>query len=98
MPTPTVPSVRVSVASGFLAWAMARPASRDVRLTTAANPYVIDADAGNQYTSWLSTDLRVFKVDDDEVFFGKSVSQFYPPGTTPPIPPATASAAATSPW
>lgn len=70
--------------------------SAPLELTTAANPYVIDADAGNQYTSWLSTDLRVFKVDDDEVFFGKSVSQFYPPGTTPPIPPATASAAATA--
>lgn len=27
-------------------------------LTLAANPYVIDADGGNQYTTWLSTDLR----------------------------------------
>jgi hypothetical protein len=70
-------------------------ASAPLELTTAANPYVIDADAGNQYTSWLSTDLRTFTVDDDQVFFGKKVSDFYPPGTTPPISAAAASAAAT---
>ena len=70
--------------------------SAPLELTTAANPYLIDADAGNQYTSWLSTDLRVFKVDDDEVFFGKSVSQFYPPGATSPPSPADAATAATA--
>jgi hypothetical protein len=70
-------------------------ASAPLELTTAANPYVIDADAGNQYTSWLSTDLRTFTVDDDQTFFGKKVSDFYPPGTTPPISAAAASTAAT---
>lgn len=70
--------------------------SAPLELTTAANPYVVDADPGNQYTSWLSTDLRVFKVDDDEVFFGKSVSQFYPSGTTSPPSPTDAAAAATA--
>ena len=68
--------------------------SAPLELTTAANPYVINDDAGNQYTSWLSTDLRVFKVDDDEPFFGKSVSQFYPPGTSSPPSPAEAATAA----
>jgi hypothetical protein len=68
--------------------------SAPLELTTAANPYVINADAGNQYTSWLSTDLRVFTVDDDKTFFGKKVSDFYPPGTTSPISPAAASSGA----
>lgn len=70
--------------------------SAPLELTTAANPYLVDADPGNQYTSWLSTDLRVFKVDDDEVFFGKSVSQFYPSGATSPPSPADAATAATA--
>jgi hypothetical protein len=73
-------------------------ASAPLELTTAANPFVRDADAGNQYTSWLSTDLRVFRVDDDEVLFGKSVSDFYPPGAVAasyPVSAAAASAAAT---
>lgn len=68
-------------------------------LTLAANPYVIDADAGNQHTSWLSTDLRVFSVDDDTTFFGRSVAQFYPPGAVAnsyPVSAAAASAAATA--
>jgi len=68
-------------------------------LTTAANPYVTDADAGNQYTTWLSTDLRVFSVDDDTPKFGKTVSQFYPPGAVAaqyPVTAAAASAAATA--
>jgi hypothetical protein len=68
-------------------------------LTTAANPYVTDADAGNQYTSWLSTDLRVFSVDDDAPFFGYTVAQFYPPGAVAasyPVSAAAASTAATS--
>jgi hypothetical protein len=64
-------------------------------LTTAANPYVTDEDAGNDYTSWLSTDLRVFKVDDDEPFFGAQVSDYYPPGQTGPVSAAAASKAAT---
>jgi hypothetical protein len=71
-------------------------ASAPLELTTAANPYVIDADAGNQYTSWLSTDLRVFKVDDDELFFGKRVSDFYPPGATGISYPVSAAAASTA--
>jgi hypothetical protein len=68
-------------------------------LTTAANPYVLDADAGNQYTTWLSTDLRVFSVDDDTLMFGKRVSDFYPPGAVAaqyPVTAAAASAAATA--
>ena len=68
-------------------------------LTLAANPYVIDADAGNQYTTWLSTDLRVFSVDDDTTFFGKTVAQFYPSGAVAaqyPVTAAAASAAATA--
>jgi hypothetical protein len=68
-------------------------------LTTAANPYVTDADAGNEYTSWLSTDLRVFSVDDDTPMFGKTVSDFYPPGAVAaqyPVTAAAASAAATA--
>jgi hypothetical protein len=68
-------------------------------LTLAANPYVTDADAGNQYTSWLSTDLRVFSVDDDTPFFGKTVAQFYPPGAVAasyPVSAAAASSAATA--
>jgi hypothetical protein len=67
-------------------------------LTTAANPYVIDADQGNDYTSWISTDLRTFSIDDDTVFFGKSVADFYPPGSTTsyPVSSAAASAAATA--
>jgi len=68
-------------------------------LTTAANPYVTDADAGNQYTSWLSTDLRVFSVDDDKPMFGKRVSDFYPAGAVAaqyPVTAAAASAAATA--
>ena len=68
-------------------------------LTTAANPYVIDADAGNQYTTWLSTDLRVFSVDDDTPMFGKKVSDFYPPGAVAaqyPVTAVAASAAATA--
>jgi hypothetical protein len=65
-------------------------------LTTAANPYVIDADAGNQYTSWLSTDLRVFSVDDDKSFFGKKVSDFYPAGATSASYPVSAAAASTA--
>ena len=56
--------------------------SAPLELTTAANPYVVNADPGNQYTTWLSTDLRVFKVDDDELFFGKKVSDFYGPGVS----------------
>lgn len=71
-------------------------ASAPLELTTAANPYVIDADAGNQYTSWLSTDLRVFKVDDDELFFGKRVSDFYPAGAVAAQYPVTAAAASTA--
>jgi hypothetical protein len=62
-------------------------------LTLAANPYVIDADGGNQYTTWLSTDLRTFTVDDDMTFFGKSVSDFYPPGAVAAQYPVTAAAA-----
>jgi hypothetical protein len=65
-------------------------------LTTAANPYVTDADAGNQYTSWLSTDLRVFSVDDDTSFFGKTVGQFYPPGAVAASYPVSAAAASTA--
>jgi hypothetical protein len=60
---------------------------------------VIDADAGNQYTTWLSTDLRVFSVDDDTLMFGKKVSDFYPPGAVAeqyPVTAAAASAAATA--
>lgn len=71
-------------------------AAAPLELTTAANPYVIDADAGNQYTSWLSTDLRVFEVDDDELFFGKRVSDFYPPGATGISYPVSAAAASTA--
>ena len=70
--------------------------SAPLELTTAANPYVVDADAGNQYTTWLSTDLRVFTVDDDETFFGKSVSDFYPPGAVAAQYPVTAAAASTA--
>ena len=71
--------------------------SAQLDLTTAANPYVTDVDAGNDYTSWLSTDLRVFKVDDDQPFFGDQVSHHYPPGQTGslPVSAAAASAAAT---
>ena len=65
-------------------------------LTLAANPYVTDADAGNQYTSWLSTDLRVFSVDDDTPFFGKTVAQFYPPGAVAASYPVSAAAASTA--
>jgi hypothetical protein len=65
-------------------------------LTTAANPYVTDADAGNQYTSWLSTDLRVFSVDDDKPFFGNTVAQFYPPGAVAASYPVSAPAASTA--
>jgi hypothetical protein len=68
-------------------------------LTTAANPYVTDADAGNNYTSWLSTDLRVFSVDDDKPFFGATVAQFYPSGAVAasyPVSAAAASSAATA--
>ena len=71
-------------------------ASAPLELTTAANPYVINADAGNQYTSWLSTDLRVFAVDDDELFFGKRVSDFYPAGATGISYPVSAAAASTA--
>lgn len=71
-------------------------ASAPLVLTTAANPYVTDSDKGNNYTTWLSTDLRVFSVDDDKKFFDKTVSDFYPPGTTNPPSPAQASAAATA--
>ncbi|HEV8037736.1 MAG TPA: hypothetical protein VGP62_02660 [Bryobacteraceae bacterium] len=71
-------------------------ASAPLVLTKAANPYVTDSDAGNNYTSWLSTDLRVFSVDDDKKFFDKKVSDFYPPGTSNPPTPAQASAAATA--
>jgi hypothetical protein len=67
-----------------------------LELTTAADPYVIDADANNQYTSWLSTDLRVFKVDDDELFFGKRVSDFYPAGAVAAQYPVTTAAASTA--
>jgi hypothetical protein len=70
-------------------------ASAPIELTTAANPYVTNNDVGNNYTSWLSTDLRVFRVDDDKSFFGKKVSDFYPPGTSSMPSPAQASAAAT---
>ena len=65
-------------------------------LTTEANPYVIDADAGNQYTTWLSTDLRVFTVDDDTPMFGSRVSDFYPPGAVGTQYPVTAAAASTA--
>jgi len=74
-------------------------ASAQLDLITAANPYVTNPDAGNDYTSWLSTDLRVFRVDDDEKFFGAHVKDFYPPGATGvsyPVKPAAASAAATA--
>ncbi len=54
---------------------------------------MIDADAGNQYTTWLSTDLRVFSVDDDTPMFGKTVSDFYPPGAVAAQYPVTATAA-----
>lgn len=70
-------------------------AAAKLELTTAANPYVTDEDAGNNYTSWLSTDLRVFKVDDTELFFGAHVSDYYPPGQTGPVSAAAASKAAT---
>jgi hypothetical protein len=72
-------------------------ASSQLDLTTAANPYVDHVDAGNDYTPWLSTDLRVFKVDDDQLFFGDKVSNHYPAGETgtPPVSAAAASAAAT---
>jgi hypothetical protein len=72
-------------------------ATAPIVLTTAANPFVIDADAGNQYTFWLSTDLRVFTVDDNTPFFGRKVSDYYPPGSTStyPVSAAAASTAAT---
>lgn len=71
-------------------------ASAPLVLTLAANPYVMDADAGNQYTSWLSTDLRVFAVDDNQTFFGKKVSDFYPAGAVAAQYPVTAAAASTA--
>ena len=77
---------------------MYAPATK-LELTTAANPYLTNADAGNDYTSWLSTDLRVFTVDDNESFFGARVQDFYPPGATGisyPVQPADASKAATT--
>lgn len=71
--------------------------SAPVVLTKAANPYVTDADAGNKYTTWISTDLRTFSVDDDTTFFGHRVADFYPAGaTTYPVSAADASAAATA--
>ncbi len=73
-------------------------ASAQLELTTSANPYVNHVDAGNDYTPWLSTDLRVFSVDDDKQFFGKSVSDFYPSGATAvyPVSAQNASKAATA--
>lgn len=73
--------------------------SAKLELTTAANPYVTDADTGNDYTSWLSTDLRVFALDDNETFFGARVEDFYPAGATGisyPVQAADASKAATA--
>jgi len=73
-------------------------AAAKLELVTSANPYVTNPDAGNAYTPWLSTDLRVFHVDDDETFFGTKVSDFYPAGSTSqyPVSAAAASAAATA--
>ncbi len=71
--------------------------SAQLELTTAANPYVTDADAGNNYTSWISTDLRTFSLDHDTTFFGHRVQDFYPPGTSAfPASAAAASQAATA--
>jgi hypothetical protein len=73
--------------------------SAPLELTTAANPYVTDADQGNNYTTWISTDLRTFSVDDDTTFFGHRVADFYPPGAVTssyPVSPAAASSAATA--
>ncbi len=71
-------------------------ASAPLTLTKAANPYVINEDSGNQYTFWLSSDLRTFTVDDDTTFFGKKVSDFYPPGAVAAQYPVTAQAASTA--
>lgn len=68
-------------------------ASAPLELTKAANPFVVDADAGNQFTSWLSTDLRVFTVDDNDPLFGVKVSDFYP--SNPPTPQGISTAATT---
>jgi hypothetical protein len=93
------PTESLTLTAGITVNGKFYPASAPLVLTTSANPYVTDADAGNQYTSWLSTDLRTFTVDDDQQFFGKSVSDFYPPGAVAaqyPVTAAAASAAATA--
>ena len=68
-------------------------ASAPMELITAANPYVVDVDAGNAFTWWLSTDLRTFSIDDNVSFFGQKVSDHYLSG---PASTASTSHAATA--
>lgn len=61
--------VRVTFTMGVLV------ATETLDLTHSPNPYMVDINVAQNNAAWLSTDLRVFKLQEGDTVFGGAITQ-----------------------